>query len=247
MRALPNMTVVAPGDPVETELATGAVASAGALLPASRKAGERADARVARPTLSIGSAITVREGRDVSIFATGGMLEVAVAAADALAAGRNFRARALVPRSSRSMWTPCTRAATETDVLVTLEEHSIVGGLGGAVAEVVLEAGVRPRVFKRIGLADSHMAAIGDQDYLRASAGLDVQGVTATIRELVRPWRGLRGYASQAGGTSRPMRFAFGPQGPSAVQRDSGNDSSVEDLEKSPVPVAVVGVGARSP
>jgi transketolase len=187
MRALPNMTVVAPNDPVEAELATCAVANMPG--PCYLRLGRAGEPRVhdSLPDFAIGRAITVREGRHVSILATGGLLAIAVAAADALAAS-GITARVLSVHTIKPLDVDAVlRAATETDGLVTLEEHSVIGGLGGAVAEVVLEAGVLPRVFKRIGLADSPMAAIGDQDYLRACVGLDVQSVTATIRALLRP------------------------------------------------------------
>jgi transketolase len=192
MRALPNMTVVAPNDPVEAELATRAVASLPG--PCYLRLGRAGEPRVheSLPDFSIGRAVTVREGRHVSILATGGLLGVAVAAADRLAAS-GISARVLSVHTIKPLDVDAVLlAARETDALVTLEEHSVIGGLGGAVAEVVLEARVRPRVFKRIGLADCLSAAIGDQDYLRLCAGLDVQSVTATIRGLLRPGSGVQ-------------------------------------------------------
>lgn len=72
--------------------------------------------------------------------------------------------------------------ARETSAIFTIEEHSVVGGLGGAVAELLLEAG-GPRIkFKRIGLNGTFSSIVGDQDYLRAQCGLDVFGILATIQ-----------------------------------------------------------------
>jgi transketolase len=73
-------------------------------------------------------------------------------------------------------------AGRETGAVFTVEEHSIIGGLGGAVAETLLEAGVAPRVFRRIGLPGTEFSSkVGDQDYLRAEFGLDPAGITKTI------------------------------------------------------------------
>jgi transketolase len=190
MRALPGMTVIAPNDPVEAELATRAVAALPG--PCYLRLGRAGEPRVheSPPGFSLGRAIKMRDGRDVAILATGGLLVTALAAADALA-GFGISARVLSVHTIKPLDVDAVlQVAAETDALVTLEEHSIIGGLGGAVAEVVLEAAVRPRVFKRIGVADSRLAAVGDRDYLRTCAGLDAQSVTATIRELLRAGRG---------------------------------------------------------
>jgi transketolase len=185
MRALPNMTVIAPNDPVEAGLATRAVANLPG--PCYLRLGRAGEPRVhsSLSDFSLGRAITMRDGRHVAILATGGLLATALAAADALA-GFGISARVLSVHTIKPLDVDAVlHAAAETDALVTLEEHSIIGGLGGAVAEVVLEAAVRPRAFKRIGVADSRNSAVGDQNYLRACTGLDVQSVTATIRELL--------------------------------------------------------------
>ena len=57
----------------------------------------------------------------------------------------------------------------------------MIGGLGGAVAETLLEAGVYPRCFKRIGLDGEFSAIVGTQEYLRAQYGLDAKGIVTTV------------------------------------------------------------------
>lgn len=186
MRALPNMTVVAPNDPVEAELATGAIASVPG--PCYLRLGRAGGPRVHQslPAFSLGRAIPVRDGRHLTVLATGGLLATALAAADVLAES-GISVRVLSVHTIKPLDIDAVlQAVTDTEALVTLEEHSIIGGLGSAVAEVVLEAGIRPPLFKRMGPADRHMATIGTQDYLRACARLDVPGVTATLRELLR-------------------------------------------------------------
>jgi transketolase len=150
----------------------------------------------------------MRDGRDVAILATGGLLVTALGAADALArlgiSTRVLSVHTIKPLDVEAV----LQAAAETEALVTLEEHSVIGGLGGAVAEVVLEAAVRPRVFKRIGVADSRLAVVGDRDYLRACVGLDVPSVTATIRELLRAGRESEATLGSVTATARRHRFA---------------------------------------
>ena len=77
------------------------------------------------------------------------------------------------------------RAASETRYVCTLEEHSVEGGLGGAVAEVIaeLESGHAP--LKRIGLRPEFNATVGDQNYLKAMHGLDEQSVFDTIQQII--------------------------------------------------------------
>jgi transketolase len=82
-------------------------------------------------------------------------------------------------------------AATQTKWVVTLEEHSVEGGLGGAVAEVLaeMEAGHAP--LKRIGLRPEFNKVVGDQKYLKSLHGLDEDGVMKTIEPLITRSYGL--------------------------------------------------------
>ena len=182
MRALPNMTVVAPGDPIEARLATYAlVAYEG---PAYLRLGRAGDPVVhqGEPSFAIGKAITVREGSDITVISTGGLLPEAVAAAEVLSE-QGIRARVLSMHTVKPLDTEAILAAArETSAIFTVEEHSIIGGLGGAVAEVLMEANLRPRYFKRIGLNDTFSSIVGDQDYLRAQYGLDMNGIVNAIQ-----------------------------------------------------------------
>ena len=71
-------------------------------------------------------------------------------------------------------------AARRFPVVITCEEHTITGGLGGAVAETLLEAGVSP-IFKRFGLPGTFPAGIGSQEYLRTVNGLDATSLRSTV------------------------------------------------------------------
>ena len=182
MRALPNLLVIAPGDPVEARLATEALITHEG--PAYLRLGRAGEPTVYQtpPTFELGRAITAREGNDITLISTGGCLYDTVQAAEALAQ-QGIQARVLSMHTIKPLDNEAVlTAARETSAIFTIEEHSIIGGLGGAVAEILLEADQRPRHFKRIGLNGTFSSVTGDQDYLRAYYGLDTAGIIKTVQ-----------------------------------------------------------------
>ncbi len=181
MRAMPNLVVVAPGDPVESKLATRALVEHDG--PAYLRLGRAGEPIVhtSEPAFQLGKAITVRRGSDITLISTGGQLCDTVRVADALVE-QGIQARVLSMHTVKPLDTEAVLAAAEeTEAIFTIEEHSIIGGLGGAVAEVLMEADQRPRHFKRIGLDGTFSSLVGDQDYLRAQYGLDAAGIVRTV------------------------------------------------------------------
>ncbi len=77
------------------------------------------------------------------------------------------------------------RACKETGGIVTIEEHTIDGGLGSLVAETCLEAGVTPQFFRRIGLRAGFSSIVGSQEYLRHEYGMDASSIAKAVAELV--------------------------------------------------------------
>ena len=185
MRALPNMMVIAPGDPTETRLAVRALIDhQGPAYLRLGRAGEP-DVHTAEPDFRLGKAITVRSGSDITLISTGGMLHDAVLAANALEK-EGISVRVLSVHTVKPLDEEAVLAAArETQAVFTLEEHSIIGGLGGAVAEVLLESETRPRIFKRIGLNSGFSSIVGTQEYLRAQYGLDFVGILKTVRAVL--------------------------------------------------------------
>ncbi len=185
MRALPNMTVVAPGDPIEARLATRAVVALdGPAYLRLGKAGEPV-VHADEPTFTLGRAITMREGSDLTLIASGGMLATADRVAAQLAE-KGLSVRLLSMHTIKPLDRDAVvRAATETRFVFTLEEHSIEGGLGGAVAEVMAELDGSRALLKRIGLRPQFNAEVGDQKYLKSLHGLDEEGVMKTIQPII--------------------------------------------------------------
>lgn len=183
LRALPNMTVVAPTEPWETEDLTRALAEREGPCYLRLDKGQGGTPRREGETAVLGKMRRVREGRDIALIATGAILSEALSAARTLAA-RGVEARVLAVNTLKPLDREEIRAAAlETGGVVTVEEHSVVGGLGGACAEICLEEGFQPRVFKRIGLPDIFPEIVGDQDYLRAAYRMDAAAIADCVRD----------------------------------------------------------------
>lgn len=179
MRALPNMTVIAPGDPVETGLATSAIADrSGPCYLRLSKAGEPT-IHTGIPSFAIGKAITVCNGTDLTLIATGGMLKTAVETGLEMEK-RGYSARVLSMHTLKPLDVAAVfQAAKETGRIATIEEHSS-GGLGTAVAEVL--AGANQAVqFTSFAISMPVFSVTGSQSYLRGQAGLTVDQITESL------------------------------------------------------------------
>ena len=139
LRAIANLPVIVPADPVETAaVIRWAAAHRGPDVHPRQPDAGVASIHDVDYTFTLGRATTLRDGADLTIIACGTMVERALEAADAARRARHRRARARTcRRSGRSTSRRSSAAAHETGAIVTVEEHTVYGGLGGAVAEVV--------------------------------------------------------------------------------------------------------------
>ena len=184
LRALPGMTVVAPSDPWQAYALTRQLHARGG--PGYLRL-DKGQAGLPPGPVTLGQVRQAREGDDAVIFATGGILGEAVGAADLLA-GDGVSVRVIDVHTIKPLDVEGVRdAARACGFVVTLEEHNVIGGLGGAVAEACLEGGVPIRAFRRIGLGEAYPDVVGDQPYLRARFGLDRGAVAAAIRAMLGP------------------------------------------------------------
>ena len=185
MRALPNMTVVAPADPQEAAQAT--LALINDPHPSYLRLNRAGDPPVHRSdiTFELGKAIEVMAGSDVTLIGTEAIMGTVVEAADQLHA-QGVSTRVLSMHTVKPIdQEALVRAANETSLLVTVEEHSIVGGLGSAVLESLTDAGVAPQV-QRIGLCDRFVTTYGSQAYLREQAGLTATAIVDRVMSSIR-------------------------------------------------------------
>jgi transketolase len=199
LRAIPSITVVSPGCLWEVEEATEAIIRTPGVcylrLDKSSAGRTNADGEV----FQLGRMRVVRDGDDVSLFATGGILGIALHAAERLA-GEGISARVVSVHTIRPFDAETLfRACRETRGVVTIEEHVVDGGLGGLVAETCLEAGVVPRGFHRIGLRAGFSSIIGSQEYLRSRYGMDEEAIATAARALVRRGVGTDSRIGRAG------------------------------------------------
>ena len=186
MRALPNMIVVAPGDPIEAALATQAIAERSG--PCYLRLVKTGDPLIHQttPDFEVGKAITVRDGSDITLIANGGIAYNTMQAAEQLS-HQGIQSRVLSMHTVKPLDVDAVlTAAWETSAIITIEEHNIIGGLGSAVSEVLAEEN-SPRVpFQRIGINDIFCSQVGSQAYLQKDFSLSVEGIVNTVESLVR-------------------------------------------------------------
>lgn len=193
LRAIPKVTVVAPGDLWEAAEATEAIT--GTPGTCYLRLDKSSAGRTNRPgeKFILGKARQLRDGGNVTLMATGGILNVALKAAEKLAL-QAVRCRVLSMHTLKPLDREAIlQASCETGGIITIEENVVEGGLGGAVAEICLEGGMMPRFFQRIGLRDVFSTLVGDQNYLREKYGM---GETDIIEKVIE-------FISKAGKTPR--------------------------------------------
>ena len=185
LRALPEMTVIAPADPLETERATCAIASQPG--PCYLRLGRAGEPSIHSGPIDfeIGKAIRVREGDDITLISTGGLLATALEVAESIAR-QGFQARVLSMHTLKPLDVEAVLvAARDTRTIVTLEEHSLIGGLGSAVSEVLAESSDVRVAFKRIGAPSAFARLVGGQEFLRDVNGLSVRAVLQSVESLL--------------------------------------------------------------
>lgn len=181
LRLLPNLAIIAPSDPWETARAVEAAAAhEGPVFLRITRFGVPKLPRVDNARFEIGKAETLREGRDVAIIACGVMVTRALEAADRLADG-GVSAQVVNMASIAPLDEAAIRAAADIGAIVTVEEHSLRGGLGGAVAEVV--AGYRPCPIRILGFPG--FMPTGSPKFLFERFGLTPNGIEKAAREAI--------------------------------------------------------------
>jgi len=184
MRAIPNMMVLSPSDNVITRLATRAIAAH--VGPVYMRLGRHAGRMVHQASVGfqLGKMIRLREGNDVAVIATGNQVEQALDAAEELAAG-GIQARVLDCHTVKPIDVDeIIRAGRETRGIVTAEDHSIIGGLGSAVCEVLAEHAPSP--VRRVGLCDVFASSGRDHKKLLSHFHIDAREIVHRAQELMR-------------------------------------------------------------
>ena len=183
LRALPEVVVMAPADLVEAEECTKALAKypGTAYLRLGRGGEKRIHDKI--ENFQIGKAIKVHDGEKVAIFSTGAIFEEVTAAYDELKEKGFNPAVYTFPTVKPIDKETIEKVAREFDLIVTCEEHNIVGGFGSAVAEVLAEMKDKKAVLMRIGLNDEYSVRVGNQKYLRQQYGINNEAIVRKIEE----------------------------------------------------------------
>lgn len=181
MSCLPSMTIICPGDPIEVERAI--EESLKLKGPCYLRLGKSGEIKIHQSPLSsftIGKGIRIYQGKDIAIIATGNMLETALEVSNLL------KQRGISPELI-SMHTVkpldeklIVEISKRCRVIVTLEEHSVIGGLGSAVSNVITDKKLKSNLVK-IALPDKYVDIVGEQDDLRDYYGLTTEKVAKNI------------------------------------------------------------------
>jgi len=184
MRALPEMTVIVAADAVQAGAWVPLVAEYDGPVYLRLNRSATIPVHEAGSPLEMGRGIMRRPGHDLTIVATGSMVGRSMAAAERLA-GQGVDARVIEIHTIKPIDADIlNQAAAETGAIVTAEEHSVIGGLGGAVAEVLCEG--RPVPAERVGICDKFMRTGMDPESLADACGLAVEDVMAAARRVLQ-------------------------------------------------------------
>lgn len=184
MRAIPGITIFAPADPYEAEFVTKAAIKIKG--PVYLRLGKRGEPLLYKKPkkLKVGKGSVLRKGKDLAIIATGNIVSSALEAAELLDKV-NIHTTVISMHTIKPIDKKMIKSFSQKyPLLVTLEEHSIIGGLGAAVSEILSEFGSNARVL-RLGIPDRFLFEIGSQNFLRERIGLTPKLIAKKISKSI--------------------------------------------------------------
>ncbi|NRT37018.1 transketolase [Clostridium beijerinckii] len=186
MRALPNLTVFAPGDPLETiEVTKAANEINGPCYIRLGKGGEK-NVHVKIGNFKVGKAINVFKGNEICIFSTGSILVEANKAANNLNNKGISTSLYSFPTIKPIDKETIIECAKTHKCIITIEENNITGGFGSSIAEVLSEISGEHAFLRKIGLNDTYSSVVGSQNYLRNYYGICSEKIEEIANEIVK-------------------------------------------------------------
>lgn len=183
LRAVNNITIIAPADNFETRETIKAIHNVAHPVYVRLGKAPVAHVHAEGSSFTIGKAALIQDGRDLTFVACGETVPIAVEAAQHLAA-EGVTCRVLSMHTLKPLDEEAVRkAAHETRAIVTVEEHSVHGGLGEACAAILMQQGARAP-FKIVGFPDEHMVS-GSQKEIFTHYGISPNGLAVTARRLL--------------------------------------------------------------
>ncbi len=187
MRTLRNMTVLCPTDPQETEMALYALAET--TTPAYLRLEKNSEnIYTTPPTFRIGQANILRNGTDAMIISYGSLLKEALIAAEILEKEEKISIKILAMPTLKPIGKEqIIENAKTINVILTLEEHLLYGGLGEAIGAILMESPlITSKIFRRLGIDDTLPPIIGNQQYLRTYYGLSAQSIKDQLKNIIK-------------------------------------------------------------
>jgi transketolase len=188
LRSLPDITVVSPSGLWETVEATKALAKhpGAGYLRLDKSHGDDKPNFIKNEKFELGKSRVLRNGNDCTIIVTGGILEEAQSAADKLLE-KNINTKIISMHTIKPLdQQAILDAYSTTNAIITLEEHTIYGGLGSSIAEFLADNQLLGKKFLRIGLEEGFSSIVGSQKYLRKCYGLDAESISCKVIELIK-------------------------------------------------------------
>ena len=183
MRALPNVTVVAPGDLVEAACATKAIyETPGTCYLRLGRGGEK-QIHDSIDNFEIGKAIKIQDGEKIAIFSTGAIFDEVDEACKVLSKEGIVPAVYTFPTVKPIDKEVILECASQYNTIITVEEHNLSGGFGSAVAEVIAEQDSKKAKLVRIALDDRYSCIVGSQKYLRQQYSIDSKAIIEKVKE----------------------------------------------------------------
>jgi transketolase len=184
LRALPNMTVLCPADSWEVRGCVGQALDLGA--PTYIRLGKKNEPLVhkSEPAFHVGRAHVLRPGTDVCLLSTGTIAPAVIDAADLLS-DRGISCEVVSFHTVKPLDEEyLSNAFTRFGLVVTAEEHSILGGFGGSIAEWVCDQGHFSARLLRLGTGDSFLHEAGGQEFARAHFGLTAESIATHVLQM---------------------------------------------------------------
>lgn len=183
LRALPNLTILCPASPLEVRKATEAAYEYEG--PVYLRLGTNREPEIYEEDYEfrIGKAVTLRDGKDVTLVGTGSILKDLLDVAEELEPKgiqiRVVNVHTIKPIDKEIIM----KAIEETGKIITIEDHNVIGGLGSAVAEVIAEYGKKVK-FKRLGL-EHFSNGYGTYDEVKCNSGIDKLSIYHCIKKVI--------------------------------------------------------------
>lgn len=181
LRALPNTTVIAPADSVEAECATKAIYKKEGTCYLRLGKGMEKRVHQSIDDFRIGKAIHIIKGKKIALFVTGAIMEEVIKTMEKLHEKEIYPSLYSFPTIKPIDKETIEECASKYDRIVTIEEHNIIGGVGSAVAEVMVELPDSNARLIKIGINDTYANVVGTQEYLRDYYGISANKIFEKI------------------------------------------------------------------